>query len=198
MGVRPEDGRSSDGHRSFYQSPSERPPLRETEFLRLTRSTATDVRAILDSFALGRRTAAQAAPPALPFSFQTLLRLYWFVLWSDPTITAGGISGGILTWLKALGLVCLVCWVASWLLSGVKQRIVGTGRWFDYFRSARAVLTPVTVMIRVLESVKRLPVYSIGSVTRQHTPVRDARGLLLDLGRSRTRPDHPPPGAGDG
>jgi hypothetical protein len=106
----------------------------------------------------------QAAAPALPISYQTLLRLYWFVLWSDPTMTAGGITGGILTWLKALGLVCLVCWVASWLLSGVKQRIVGIGHWFDFFGVLALILTPVTVMIRVLESVKRLPVYSIARV----------------------------------
>ena len=28
--------------------------------------------------------------------------------------------GGLLTWLKAISLICLVCWVVSWLVIGVK------------------------------------------------------------------------------
>ena len=110
---------------------------------------------------------AQAPAPVVPPQMidpQTIIRLLWFVLWSDPTVTSPDLFGGVLTWLKALSLVCLVCWVASWLLTGVKQRIVGTGYWFDFIGVAALILTPVTVMIRVLESVKRLPVYSIGSV----------------------------------
>ena len=46
-------------------------------------------------------------------------------------------------------------------MTGVKQGLVGRGRWFDYIGVAALVLTPITVMVRVLESVKRLPVYSI-------------------------------------
>jgi hypothetical protein len=108
--------------------------------------------------------AATAAAPAVPFSRESIIRLLWFALWSDPTITSNDLVGGMLTWLKAMSLVCLVCWVAGWLVTGIKQGIVGRGRWFDYFGLAALILTPVTVMVRVLESVKRLPTYSIARV----------------------------------
>ncbi len=39
-----------------------------------------------------------------------------------------------------MSLVCLVCWVVSWLVTGVKQGIVGRGRWFDYFGRGRPCL----------------------------------------------------------
>jgi len=110
---------------------------------------------------------AQAAAPNLPglsITRETLVRLTWLVLWSDPAVTTPDLAGGVLTWLKAIGLVCLVSWVAIWLVTGVKQGVVGKGFWFDYLGIAALVLTPLTVMIRVMESVKRLPVYSIARI----------------------------------
>ena len=59
----------------------------------------------------------------MPFTRETLVRLMWFVLWSDPAVTSDDLLGGFLTWLKAMSLVCLVCWVAAWLVTGVKQGI---------------------------------------------------------------------------
>ncbi len=88
----------------------------------------------------------------------------WLVLWSDPARTSEDLIGGFLTWIKALSLVCLVCWVAAWLLTGVKQGLIGKGRWTDYLGVAALVLTPIAVMLRVLESVKRIEVHTIQSM----------------------------------
>ncbi len=108
---------------------------------------------------------APAPVPAMrPIAPETIINLMKFVLWSDPTLTSNDLFGAVLTWLKAISLVCLVCWIAAWLFNGVKQGTVGRGHWFDYFGVVALVLTPVSVMVRVLESVKRLPVYSIASV----------------------------------
>jgi hypothetical protein len=110
--------------------------------------------------------APAAAPnvPPMPFTREALVRIQWLLLWSDPAVTSNDLIGGLLTWLKAISLVCLVCWVASWLVMGVKQGLIGRGRWFDYLGLAGFLLTPVIVMVRVLESVKRLPVYLIASI----------------------------------
>ena len=70
--------------------------------------------------------------------------------------------GGVLTWIKAISLICLVCWVVSWLIIGVKERIIGQGRWFDYLGVLGAILTPIAVMIKVLEDAKRIAPYKIG------------------------------------
>jgi hypothetical protein len=125
--------------------------------------------ALLLSFPLLWAQAVQPPAPApplpvIPFTRETLIRLNWLVLWSDPAVTNNDLTGALLTWLKAISLVCLVCWVVSWLVMGVRQGVVGRGRWFDYLGLAALILTPITVMVRVLESVQRLPVYSIAGI----------------------------------
>jgi uncharacterized membrane protein YhdT len=112
---------------------------------------------------------AQAPAPAptplrLEIARETLIRLRWLFLFSDPAATSNNLAGGLLTWLKVMSLICLVCWIVSWLVTGVKQGLVGRGRWFDYLGIAALLLTPVTVLIRVLESVKRLPIYSVAGM----------------------------------
>jgi hypothetical protein len=108
--------------------------------------------------------AAAANPPGPSITVDQLVRLKWLYLWSDPAAMSSDLVGGILTWLKAVSLFALVCWVVSWVVIGLKERVVGLGKWYDYFGVAAVVLTPLTVMIRVLELEKRIPVYSLFSV----------------------------------
>ena len=100
----------------------------------------------------------------------------WLFLLSDPAATSNNLLGGLLTWLKVISLICLVCWVVSWLVIGVKQGLVARGRWFDYIGLVALILTPATVLIRVLESVKRLPVYYIAGL-----PVSTTLVLLFTI-----------------
>ncbi len=103
-----------------------------------------------------------ALPPAV--SETVLTALAWTYVAGDPGYTAKGLLGGFLTWLKAVSLLCLVAWVISWLVVGVKERVIGKGGWVDYVFLAALILTPLTVMLRVLESVEKLPSYKIGPV----------------------------------
>ena len=73
-------------------------------------------------------------------------------------------------------MICRACWVVSWLVIGVKQGLVARGRWFDYIGLVALILTPATVLIRVLESVKRLPVYYIAGL-----PVSTTLVLLFTI-----------------
>ena len=89
--------------------------------------------------------------------------LLWLYLASDSQRRLrDSLVGGLLTWVKAISLICLVCWVVAWLIIGVKERIIGQGRWFDYLGIAGLILTPVAVMLKVLEEAKRIPPYRIG------------------------------------
>ena len=103
----------------------------------------------------------------------------------------------VLTWLKALGLVCLVCWVAAWLSTGVSSGSSARAAGSTSSGVAALVLTPLTVMIRVLESVKRLPVYSIGSIGVSTLLFVTMAGLLRDLGRGRALRGRSGVGPGD-
>ncbi len=118
-------------------------------------------------FLWAQANAGNAANPAnnpvAAFSPRAIVMLMWLFLASDPSVgTRDSLVGGILIWVKAVSLICLVCWVVSWLIIGVKERIVGQGHWFDYVGLAGLILTPVAVMLKVLEDAKRLPPYRIG------------------------------------
>jgi hypothetical protein len=115
-------------------------------------------------------------PVRVEITPELLVRLRWLFLLSDPAVTSNNLAGGLLTWVKAISLICLVCWVASWLLTGVKQGLIGRGRWFDYIGMVALLLTPVTVLVRVLESVKRLPIYSVAGL-----PVSTSLVLLFTI-----------------
>ena len=99
--------------------------------------------------------------PRLPFNPEWVTTFKWLYLLGDPTFTTNDIMGGILTWLKAISLICLLIWIAYWTVVGLTERVVGSGRWFDYIGLAALILTPLVVMLRVLESVQRIPAYLV-------------------------------------
>jgi hypothetical protein len=55
-----------------------------------------------------------------------------------------------------------VCWVVSWLIIGVKERVIAQGRWFDFLGLAALILTPIAVVLRVLADAQHIPPYKIG------------------------------------
>jgi hypothetical protein len=104
---------------------------------------------------------APGVPPRPTFNLEWLNTFKWLYLSGDPTFTTPDLMGAVLTWLKALSLICLVVWVLFWLVTGLKERVVGGGRWHDYLGIAALLLIPVTLTYRVLESVQRIPIYTV-------------------------------------
>ena len=51
----------------------------------------------------------------------------------------------------------------SWVVTGIKERVIAPDSWFGYVILAAVIMTPLTVMLRVLESEKKIPPISIGS-----------------------------------
>ncbi len=90
--------------------------------------------------------------------------LLWLFLYGEPAFQTKGLLGGWLTWIKAISLLCFVSWIGAWLVKAIKERYLGRGRWYDFVALAAALMIPVTVLVRTLESTKQLPVYVVGSV----------------------------------
>ena len=111
---------------------------------------------------LWAQAAADSALQEIPKWLRTTL--FWLFLYGEPAFTIPGIWGGLLTWIKAISLIGLVGWVGSWLVIAIKERVVGQGKWYDYLAIAGLVLTPVAMLIRVLETLNQLPVYSVATV----------------------------------
>ena len=119
---------------------------------------------------------AQAGAAAAPVpEIQPAVRraVLWFFLACEPSFTLPGLMGGSLTWIKAVGLLCLVGWVGSWLVTAIKERMVGRGKWYDYVAVAALIVTPLTVLVQVLQTVKQIPVWTLGQ-----TPLVAALGFL--------------------
>jgi hypothetical protein len=102
--------------------------------------------------------------------------LFWFFLYGEPTFTVPGLLGGWLTWIKAIAFLCLVGWVGSWLVTAIKERVVGDGKWYDYVAVAGLVLLPITMLVRVLETQKVMPARSVAN-----TPIVLLLGYLCFL-----------------
>jgi hypothetical protein len=107
--------------------------------------------------------AAVPVPVAPAISKELMNALLWLYLTGDPAFTSNDLLGGFLTWVKAISLLCVVGWVVSWLVIGIKERVVGRGRWYDAIIVAALILTPVTVVLRVLESLNRIPIIVIAN-----------------------------------
>jgi len=105
--------------------------------------------------------AGAVNPPPINIPQEWVATLKWLYLSGDPTRTTNDLLGGFLTWLKAMGLVCLLGWLFYWLIVGLKERVVGRGRWYDYLGILAIILTPLFVMLRELEAAKRIPEYAI-------------------------------------
>src|ERR1700739_1629689 len=101
--------------------------------------------------------AAAAPAPEIPPAIRRAL--FWFFLYGEPAFTVPGLMGGWLPWIKAVSLLCLVGWVGAWLVTAIKERMVGRGKWYDYVAVAALIVTPLTVLVQVLQTVKQIPVW---------------------------------------
>jgi hypothetical protein len=100
-----------------------------------------------------------AAPPAIPS--RLLSALLWLFAYGEPSATINGPWGGLLTWVKVIGLFCLLGWVAQWVVAALKERVVRRARWLDVASLVALVGGLVCVLLRVLETTKRIPTFKV-------------------------------------
>ncbi|MDG3004147.1 hypothetical protein [Paludisphaera mucosa] len=115
---------------------------------------------------LWAQAAAPAAtpPPLPPPEISEGLRnaLIWFFLAGEPSLSLAGLLGGLLTWVKAVGLLSLIGWVGYWVVTAIKERFVGVGKWYDFLGLAALLLIPATVFVQVMETEKWIRAFSAG------------------------------------
>ncbi len=100
------------------------------------------------------QTNAAAAPATAPPSW-----LLWLIVWGNPSLTVQGLGGGMITWLKVVGIFCLVGWVTSWLIASLKQprRDAPTFGILDMGAIAGLLFGILAVVVRVMVDSQRLP-----------------------------------------
>jgi len=94
----------------------------------------------------------------------------WLYLLGEPMATIppntwlAALIGGLITWVKVISLFCLLGWVASWLSASLKERTAARGTWLDYASLAALVGGVGAMLLRVMETNQRVPVYKIGGI----------------------------------
>ncbi len=112
--------------------------------------------------------AAKAPDPGMPVGLSNFLQ--WLYFFGEPLYTAQvqGIGtllfAGVITWVKVVSLFCLLGWTLSWISTALKERQAARGDWLDIAAVSALVLAVATVLLRVLETNKRIDVYKIAGI----------------------------------
>jgi hypothetical protein len=97
---------------------------------------------------------AQTGAPQGPGRF--LSTLLWFYVYGEPSFTVNGFWGGPLTWIKVVGLFCLLAWVGGWAITAIKERIGKPAHWLDVVALVAILGGLGSMLMQVLESTKRI------------------------------------------
>src|SRR5690348_813163 len=95
-----------------------------------------------------QQVVQQKVPPSI---------LQWLLVWGAPDLTDRRWYGGPITWIKVVGLLCLLAWVFSWVVSASRLR----GLW-PFRRVGLSTLFAglglglVSVIVQVLDQTGRI------------------------------------------
>lgn len=99
---------------------------------------------------------AQTKMPGVPDSLVKTLK--WLYIFGEPGITDSSIPllGGLIAWLKVVGLFALMGWVFSWVLAANRTRSRSRVDWLDIAALAALVGCLSSVVLNVLETTGRI------------------------------------------
>ncbi len=106
---------------------------------------------------------APTALPGVPSSLAPTLK--WLFVYGDPGISIPGVWGGLITWLKVVGLFALLAWILSWVAAAYRSREKNRGDWLDISAGVALGGCLVAVILGVLQTTGRLTNTNIGPVS---------------------------------
>src|SRR4051812_4280225 len=97
---------------------------------------------------------SQAVTPDIPRWL--LWTVEWLFVYGEPALSIPGIVGGLILWLKVVGLFCLLGWVVSWVTAALKERYVARGNWLDLAAMVGLAAAVSATVLRVMETTQRI------------------------------------------
>jgi ABC-type transport system involved in multi-copper enzyme maturation permease subunit len=79
----------------------------------------------------------------------------------EPTTLSMSILSGLVTWMKVISLFCLLGWVASWIATALKERVVRKWSWLDFAALLALAGCVGTLALHTMETNERIKVYKI-------------------------------------
>ena len=92
---------------------------------------------------------AQAAPVQVP------AWKWWLLVFGEPGDTIPGLLGGVITWVKAIGLFSLVGWVGAWAVTALKERKAARAYPLDIAALVALVGVLLSVVLGVSQALGR-------------------------------------------
>ncbi len=106
---------------------------------------------------------AQASMPMPGVSARWVPTLKWLFVYGDPGVSIPGVAGGLITWMKVVGLFALIAWVLSWVSAAFRTRDKARGDWLDIASLVALGGCLAAVVLNVLQTTKRIkPLYLAG------------------------------------
>lgn len=99
---------------------------------------------------------AGAAPAPMGLPAWLVPTLQWMFLLGEPTVTAAGWLGPLISFAKVVGLFSLVGWIGAWILAAFKDRHAPRSRWLDVAALVSLLGLLSSVAIGVLQTVGRI------------------------------------------
>ena len=91
--------------------------------------------------------------------------LFWFYAFGDPELTAPGYIGGLLTFVKIVGLFSLAAWIVAWVVAAIKDRNAPKLKWLDISALVSLLGLLVAVTVGVMQTTKRIPMIGMGGLS---------------------------------
>ena len=80
----------------------------------------------------------------------------WLFVFGEPGVSIPGYSGGLITWVKVVGLFALLAWVLSWVVATFRARKKDRADWLDVVALVALLGSVGAVVLNVLQNTGRL------------------------------------------
>ncbi|WP_435009995.1 hypothetical protein P12x_001214 [Tundrisphaera lichenicola] len=110
---------------------------------------------------------AQAKLPGIPDWLVPIEE--WLYVFGEPSVSIPGVLGGLITWLKVVGLFALLAWVFSWVASAVRTREKARTNVLDIAALVSLLGCLGAVVLNVLQSTKRIAPLNVGGISVSNT-----------------------------
>ena len=101
--------------------------------------------------------------PGVPAAWAPTVK--WLFVLGEPGISIPGVAGGLITWIKVVGLFALLAWLLSWVIASYRTRIKVQADWLDIAAGVALLGCVGSVVLNVLQSTGRLKPATISGVS---------------------------------
>ena len=103
----------------------------------------------------------------------------WLFVFGEPGVSIPGYPGGLITWIKVVGLFALLAWVLSWVVATFRTRKRDKADWLDVAGLVALLGSVGAVVLNVLQNTGRMTASTIGGYSIATVVALVCGGVIL-------------------